>query len=126
MTAPAIEFREVTKTYRKKLGGQEVPALTHVSFTVSQGEICAFIGPNGAGKTTSISILMGFLYADWGHVRVLAYEPGDVRRTSHFTNTSKPRRYCDFTRNWPGWSTSRPAASFVICSQRSSSMVTRN
>jgi len=82
MTAPAIEFREVTKTYRKKLGGQEVPALTHVSFTVSQGEICAFIGPNGAGKTTSINILMGFLYADWGHVRVLAYEPGDVRAKS--------------------------------------------
>ena len=79
MIAPAIEFREVTKTFRKKLGGQDVPALTQVSFTVSQGEICAFIGPNGAGKTTSISILMGFLYADWGHVRVLAYEPGDVR-----------------------------------------------
>jgi ABC-type multidrug transport system ATPase subunit len=57
MTAPAIEFRDVTKTYRKKAGGQEVPALKHVSFTVSQGEICAFLGPNGAGKTTSINIL---------------------------------------------------------------------
>src|SRR5258708_32821989 len=82
MTAPAMEVREVTKTDRKKVGGQEVPALSDVSFTVSQGEICAFIGPNGAGKTTSICILMGFLYADWGHVRVLAYEPGDVRAKS--------------------------------------------
>jgi ABC-2 type transport system ATP-binding protein len=75
----AIEFRRVSKTYRHALGGVEVPALTNVSFTVSPGEVCAFLGPNGAGKTTSISILMGFLYADWGRVRVLGHEPGDVR-----------------------------------------------
>jgi ABC-2 type transport system ATP-binding protein len=76
---PAIEFDGVTKVYRRGLAGQEVPALTHVSFTVNAGEVCAFLGPNGAGKTTSISILMGFHSADWGQARVLGYEPGDVR-----------------------------------------------
>ena len=70
MTA-AIEFDSVTKVYRRGLGGQEVPALTHVSFSVNSGEVCAFLGPNGAGKTTSISILMGFHAADWGQARVL-------------------------------------------------------
>src|SRR5216684_6307425 len=79
MTTAAIEFKEVTKVYRRRLAGQEVPALTHVSFEVGAGEVCAFLGPNGAGKTTSINILMGFLYADWGEIRVLEYEPGDVR-----------------------------------------------
>jgi ABC-2 type transport system ATP-binding protein len=79
MTTAAIEFKEVTKVYRRRLAGQEVPALTHVSFEVGAGEVCAFLGPNGAGKTTSINILMGFLYADWGEIRVLGYEPGDVR-----------------------------------------------
>ena len=79
MTTVAIEFKEVTKVYRRRLAGQEVPALTHVSFEVGAGEVCAFLGPNGAGKTTSINILMGFLYADWGEIRVLGYEPGDVR-----------------------------------------------
>jgi ABC-2 type transport system ATP-binding protein len=79
MTTAAIEFKEVTKVYRRRLAGQEVPALTHVSFEVGAGEVCAFLGPNGAGKTTSINILMGFLYADWGAIRVLGYEPGDVR-----------------------------------------------
>jgi ABC-2 type transport system ATP-binding protein len=79
MTTAAIEFKEVTKVYRRRLAGQEVPALTHVSFEVRAGEVCAFLGPNGAGKTTSINILMGFLYADWGEIRVLGYEPGDVR-----------------------------------------------
>ena len=79
MSGPAMEFRQVTKTYRKWLGGQKVAALTEVSFSVAPGEVCAFLGPNGAGKTTSISILMGFLYADWGHIRVLGFQPGDVR-----------------------------------------------
>jgi ABC-2 type transport system ATP-binding protein len=79
MTAPAIEFREVTKVYRKRLRGVEVPALTNASFEVLPGEVCAFLGPNGAGKTTSINLLMGFFYADYGEIRVMGYEPGDVR-----------------------------------------------
>jgi ABC-2 type transport system ATP-binding protein len=78
MTAPALEFQNVTKTYRRWLGGQQVAALSQVSFSVAEGEVCAFLGPNGAGKTTSISILMGFLYADRGRIRVLGFEPGSV------------------------------------------------
>jgi ABC-2 type transport system ATP-binding protein len=78
MTAPVIEFARVTKTYRKWPGGQEIPALREVSFCVPPGQVCAFLGPNGAGKTTSISILMGFLYPDWGEIRVLGCAPGDV------------------------------------------------
>jgi ABC-2 type transport system ATP-binding protein len=79
MSAPALEFQDVTKTYRRWLGGQQVAALSRVSFSAAEGEVCAFLGPNGAGKTTSISILMGFLYADRGRIRVLGFEPGDVR-----------------------------------------------
>jgi ABC-2 type transport system ATP-binding protein len=78
MTAPALEFQNVTKTYRRWLGGQQVAALSQVSFSVAEGEVCAFLGPNGAGKTTSISILMGFLYVDRGRIRVLGFEPGSV------------------------------------------------
>jgi ABC-2 type transport system ATP-binding protein len=79
MTTPAIEFREVTKVYRKRLRGVEVAALTNATFSVFPGEVCAFLGPNGAGKTTSISMLMGFFFADSGDIRVLGYPPGDVR-----------------------------------------------
>jgi len=79
MTTPAIEFNQVTKIYRKVLRGIEVPALTHATFSVMPGEVCAFVGPNGAGKTTSISLLMGFFYPDFGDIRVLGREPGDVR-----------------------------------------------
>jgi ABC-2 type transport system ATP-binding protein len=76
---PAIEFSGVGKVYRRRLVGQEVVALDNVAFEVGRGEVCAFLGPNGAGKTTSISLLMGFLYADAGTIRVLDREPGDVR-----------------------------------------------
>ncbi|MGB0035994.1 MAG: ABC transporter ATP-binding protein [Candidatus Acidiferrales bacterium] len=79
MAIPAIEFRNVTKTYRRRIFGRRIPALSDVSFDVSPGEVCAFLGPNGAGKTTSISILMGFVYADSGEIRVLGCLPGDVR-----------------------------------------------
>jgi ABC-2 type transport system ATP-binding protein len=79
MTTPAIEFKGVTKVYRRALRGVEIPALTNASFSVERGEVCAFLGPNGAGKTTSISMLMGFFYADYGEISVLGHPPGDVR-----------------------------------------------
>jgi ABC-2 type transport system ATP-binding protein len=79
MAAPAIEFADVTKVYQRRFRGVQVPALSKVSFEVAPGEVCAFLGPNGAGKTTSMNILMGFIYADWGRIRVFGYRPGDVR-----------------------------------------------
>jgi len=60
-------------------GGERIEALNDASFSVAPGAVCGFLGPNGAGKTTSIGILMGFLFPDSGEVRVLDYEPGDVR-----------------------------------------------
>jgi ABC-2 type transport system ATP-binding protein len=79
MATPAIEFRDVTKSYRRRLFGARIPALDGISFEVARGEVCAFLGSNGAGKTTSMSILMGFHFADRGESRVLGYLPGDVR-----------------------------------------------
>lgn len=78
MASPAVEFHSVTKVYRRRFGKHRIPALSDVSFEVWPGEVCAFLGPNGAGKTTSMSLLMGFLFADAGEIRVLGYTPGDV------------------------------------------------
>jgi len=79
MAAAAIEFTGVSKIYKRWFSEERVEALSNVSFEVIPGEVCAFLGPNGAGKTTSIGILMGFHFANAGTVRVLGYEPGDVR-----------------------------------------------
>lgn len=46
---------------------------------MGEGDVCAFLGPNGAGKSTAINLLMGFLFADSGQIRVLGHPPGDTR-----------------------------------------------
>ncbi len=69
----------MTKLYQRRFSKEQVTALSHVSFQVEPGEVCAFLGPNGAGKTTSISLLMGFQFADTGEIRVLGQPPGAVR-----------------------------------------------
>src|ERR1700683_4822277 len=77
MTTAAIEFHHVSKAYQPRFSEERIEALTDVSFDVEPGEVCAFLGPNGAGKTTSISILMGFLFADTGDIRALGRAPGE-------------------------------------------------
>lgn len=37
-----------------------------VSFSVNQGEVCAFLGPNGAGKSTTLRMIAGYLEPDSG------------------------------------------------------------
>lgn len=48
----------------------KLAAVDDVSFMVKPGEIVGFVGPNGAGKTTTISIMMGYLRATTGIVRL--------------------------------------------------------
>lgn len=52
--------------------------LKNISFSVREGECCAIIGPNGAGKSTLIAVIMGYLWATQGSVRVLGKCYGEV------------------------------------------------
>src|SRR5260370_9480813 len=61
---PAVETRELTKTY----GG--FVALDHLTMAVQRGQIMGFVGPNGAGKTTTIKILVGLARPTSGSARV--------------------------------------------------------
>jgi len=42
---------------------------------VYQGEVLALLGPNGAGKSTTISVLLGLIRPQEGHVEVLGSDP---------------------------------------------------
>jgi len=51
-----------------------VRALSHVSFSVAEGEVFGFLGPNGAGKTTTIRMLLGLQRPDSGTARIGGYD----------------------------------------------------
>ena len=51
--SPVLEARDISLNF----GG--VRALSHVSFSVGQGELFSIIGPNGAGKTSMLNCISG-------------------------------------------------------------------
>ena len=73
MSVPAIEVRDLRKTYRTPFALKKVEALRGVTFTVETGHIFGFVGPNGAGKTTTIRTLMGLIKPSSGAASLLGH-----------------------------------------------------
>ena len=65
MTAK-ISFRRVGKVFATR--GQEVTALTEVSFDVHSGEFLVLVGPSGCGKSTLLDLLGGLARPTSGEV----------------------------------------------------------
>jgi branched-chain amino acid transport system ATP-binding protein len=62
MPAPLLQLHDVSLSFKG------VSALSRLSFSVAQGEICALIGPNGAGKSSLLNVINGVYRADEGDV----------------------------------------------------------
>ncbi len=50
-----------------------------VSFTVPEGELCAFLGPNGAGKSTTMKLLTGYLSPSEGYAKIAGHNMAEDR-----------------------------------------------
>src|SRR5260370_3132238 len=70
-----VEFQDVTFSYP----GAEEPALSHISFAASPGEVTAIIGGTGAGTSTLVSLIPPFYALASGHILV---DGVDVREIS--------------------------------------------
>ena len=68
-----IELNDVSVGYRGK------PILSNISFTVSDGEICAMLGHNGCGKSTLLRAVTGSL----GYVGSIRIDGQETRRLSN-------------------------------------------
>jgi ABC-2 type transport system ATP-binding protein len=76
--APAVELRDVGKTYGR--GDGATRAVADVSLTVGRGEVYGFLGPNGAGKSTTIRMMLGLIRPSAG--KVLLFGEDVQHRTS--------------------------------------------
>lgn len=62
MAAHLIEFRQVDLGYGLKT------VLSHLSFSIEEGDFFAIVGPNGAGKTTLLRSILGILKPQQGEI----------------------------------------------------------
>jgi spermidine/putrescine transport system ATP-binding protein len=61
---PAVELREVTKTFER------VVAVDGVDLTIPAGCFYSLLGPSGSGKTTCLRLIAGFEEPDAGHILI--------------------------------------------------------
>src|ERR671934_17917 len=57
MAGPAVELRQVSKSYRE--GEAERVVLRGVSLTIARGEIVVLLGRSGSGKSTLLNVIAG-------------------------------------------------------------------
>ena len=80
MDKPAIEIRDLVKSFPQTGSRERLIAVDHLSMTINRGEVMAFLGPNGAGKSTTVDMLLGMTRPDSGKVSVLGSDPRTAAR----------------------------------------------
>lgn len=74
-----LEVKNVKKIYTTRFGGNQVQALTDVTFSVESGEYVAVMGESGSGKTTLLNILAALDKPTGGKVFLKGRDLGAVK-----------------------------------------------
>ena len=68
MTEALVQVENLSRYY------QNTCAISHLSFTLTAGEVLGFLGPNGAGKSTTMQVISGNLAPTEGEVSIAGYD----------------------------------------------------
>ena len=66
MHTTVLNIRNLSYSYHSLKG--ETPALSHITFSVRQGDFVAIVGPSGCGKSTLLSLIAGLLKPEEGSI----------------------------------------------------------
>jgi peptide/nickel transport system ATP-binding protein len=84
MSAPAIEIRDIRRTFRVRTGmlsaARTVVAVDGVSLSVKAGDVLGIVGESGCGKSTLAKLILGLLEPTSGEVTVDGQRLGGLDR----------------------------------------------
>ena len=85
MQSPALEFRDITVTFRSRDAGSErYTAVAETTLSVGAGEFVSVVGPTGCGKSTLLNIGAGLLQPSAGEVRVFGEPLQGINRRAGY------------------------------------------
>lgn len=61
-----LQLQDIGIAYHTLNG--EIPALSHISFSINEGEFVSLVGPSGCGKSTILNLIAGLLKPEQGTI----------------------------------------------------------
>ena len=76
-----LELRDISHAYHGMEG--ETLAISHLSFSLKQGDFVSIVGPSGCGKSTLLSIISGLIPPESGTVKLAGKHIGYMLQKDH-------------------------------------------